>query len=159
MGAGTSLLVGFGGRPGDSWLRYYLLLEFVGGGYDRTHFQNFREITLERGIIEAGIGLRIVAPLFPAFRWFGDVELALVASDTEFVGSHVGSYDSSELDGAMRFATGFQIRPEEWISAGLRLAATTAFDDFDSDGGRGFLIGFESELGFYDAGLAVTFYF
>ncbi len=103
----------------------------------------------------------MVVPLFTQhLRWFVDGLAVLVISSTEFQGRFIPpSSASSELDGGVRFGTGLQFRPFEVLSVGLRLSVTSAFDDFDSDGGRGWLVDFDSEQGHFDASVGVTFYF
>ena len=159
-GHAAGALLGVGGRFSGAALRVFFIVEVVSGAYVRTHTQNFRRIELERHVFDVGAGARLVLPVFiPQLRLFADLQAVAVISGTSFVGSRLAIQDSSELDGGVRFAGGVQFRPFELLSVGLRFSATAAFDDFDSDGGRGWLIGFDSEAGHYDATAALTFYF
>lgn len=160
IGHATSVLVGIGGRPAGSWLRYFFIVEGVFGNYTRSHYQNYRVLEISRSVFDVGVGLRVVAPIFiPQLRFFADGELVIVGSGTAFSGSRLATSESSELDGGVRFALGLQFRPLEFLSVGARMAVTSAFDHFDSDGGRGWLVGFDSEAGHFESTVAVTFYF
>jgi hypothetical protein len=158
-GAATHLMIGGGGRPAGSWLRYYLVGEFLAGGYDRVHTQNLRDITLERRVIEVGLGLRIVAPLVPTVRFFADVEGVLLSTATDLVGTHLLESDSNELRGGLRLGTGVQFRPIELLSVNARVAMTTAFTEIEDDIGAGWLVGFGAEHGHYEGTLSVSVYF
>ena len=160
VGHATSVLVGVGGRPAGSWLRYFFIIEGVFGSYTRSHYQNYRVLEISRSVFDVGAGMRIVAPIFiPQLRFFVDGELVIIGSGTEFDGDHLATNESSELDGGVRFALGLQFRPLEFLSVGARMSLTSAFDHFDSDGGRGWLVGFDSEAGHFETTAAVTFYF
>lgn len=159
-GHATNLLVGVGGRPAGSAARFFFIIETMFGSYTREHRQNFRAIELERHVFDIGLGARVVLPVFvPQFRIFADIEAVLIGSGTTFTGSLVPGSDSSELDGGLRFAAGVQVRPFDFLSVGLRFSTTAAFDHFDSDGGRGWLVNFDSEAGHYEGTLGVTLYF
>jgi len=159
-GHAAGALLGVGGRFSGAALRVFFIVEVISGAYVREHVQNFRRIELERSVFDIGAGARLVLPVFiPQLRLFADLQAVAVISGTSFVGDRTAIQDSSELDGGVRFAGGIQFRPFELLSAGIRFSATAAFDHFDSDGGRGWLVGFDSEAGHYDATASLTFYF
>ncbi|MBN1945595.1 MAG: outer membrane beta-barrel protein [Bradymonadales bacterium] len=160
LGIAGGIVLGVGGRPAGSWLRYYFLMEFLAGEYGRQHDQNYRTIELARTIFDAGMGLRVVVPITPQIRFFGDILGVLVVSSTEFTGDFLlEEVGSSELDGGFRLGTGLQFRPIEMLSLGARFGMTTTFSHFDDDGGRGWLVGFDSEYGHWELGLQASFYF
>lgn len=159
LGRSTNLMFGVGGRPGGSWLRFYFVLEGLNGTYMRPHEQNFRIITLERTMNELGAGVRIFAPCTPNFRLFADLEGVVVFSTTHFEGAYTYDFDTSEVDGGFRMGFGFHYRPVELFSIGARFSLTAAFDHFDSEDGRAWLVGFESEYGHFEAGLSMALHF
>lgn len=152
-------LLGVGGRFANTLPRFYFMLEYLTAGYARTHEQNLRPLELDRRLHEVGLVGRVVIPLFPALRLFGDLGVMAVHSDTAFVGEHLATEDSAELDLGFRFATGLQVRPSERFSVGLRLSMTTTLDGFDTDTVPGWLVGFDSEYGHREASLQLTVYF
>jgi hypothetical protein len=158
-GASANVLLGVGGRPAGSWLRYYFVIEAVRGGYQRTVEQNLRQIELDRALLEVGLGARVVAPLWPSLRWFADLELVGVNAATDFQGSHLLVDQGSTLGLGLRGATGLQLRPIEAFSASLRVGMTAAFSSFDDGIGGVWLTDVASESSHLEATLQVTVYF
>jgi opacity protein-like surface antigen len=158
-GFSAGVLVGVGGRFAGSLPRYYFMFEYLTAGYLRLHEQNLRSLELERRLHEVGLVGRVVLPLVPQLRLFGDAGVVAVHSRTAIEGPHVPVAESSELDFGLRFAVGAQYRPVEAMSVGLRFSMTTTFDGFDTQVAPGWLTGFESELGHREASVQLTFYF
>jgi hypothetical protein len=135
------------------------MVEYLTLGYSRVHQQNLRPLELDRRLHEIGLVGRVVLPLVPSLRLFGDAGVMAVSSGTRFAGEHLAEESSSELDLGLRLALGAQYRPSERLSLGLRASMTASFEGYDTETAPGWLVDFESEPGHRELTLQVTVYF